>query len=138
MGTTVATNALLERKGTKTAFVVTEGFKDLLVIGNQSRPKMFDLAINRPEILHSKVIEVRERVTLEAWTEQQRPKKIETTADETLIEGITGEIVRVLKPIGMLRQTTCRVNHMQVTYQQKMYFKPDAIWKQRTTRATAL
>lgn len=136
MGTTVATNALLERKGTKTAFVVTEGFKDLLVIGNQSRPKMFDLAINRPEILHSKVIEVRERVTLEAWTEQQRPKKIEMTTDETLIEGITGEIVRVLKPIGMLCQT--RFNHIQFTYHLKMYFKPDAIWKQLTTRATAL
>jgi len=43
MGTTVATNALLERKGEKMALVITKGFKDLLYIGNQSRPKIFDL-----------------------------------------------------------------------------------------------
>ena len=43
MGTTVATNALLERKGVRMALVITEGFKDLLHIGNQSRPKIFDL-----------------------------------------------------------------------------------------------
>lgn len=43
MGTTVATNALLERKGEKMALVITRGFKDLLHIGNQSRPKIFDL-----------------------------------------------------------------------------------------------
>ena len=43
MGTTVATNALLERNGEKTALVITAGFKDLLHIGNQARPKIFDL-----------------------------------------------------------------------------------------------
>lgn len=43
MGTTVATNALLERKGVRMALVITKGFKDLLHIGNQSRPKIFDL-----------------------------------------------------------------------------------------------
>ena len=43
MGTTVATNALLERKGERIALVVTKGFKDLLHIGNQSRPSIFDL-----------------------------------------------------------------------------------------------
>lgn len=43
MGTTVATNALLERKGERVALVINEGFKDLLFIGNQSRPKIFDL-----------------------------------------------------------------------------------------------
>ena len=43
MGTTVATNALLERKGEKMALVITSGFKDLLYIGNQARPKIFDL-----------------------------------------------------------------------------------------------
>ena len=43
MGTTVATNALLERKGERAALLVTAGFKDLLYIGNQSRPKIFDL-----------------------------------------------------------------------------------------------
>lgn len=43
MGTTVATNALLERKGEPMALVINKGFKDLLYIGNQSRPKIFDL-----------------------------------------------------------------------------------------------
>lgn len=43
MGTTVATNALLERKGERMALVINEGFKDLLYIGNQARPKIFDL-----------------------------------------------------------------------------------------------
>ncbi len=43
MGTTVATNALLERKGERIALVITKGFKDLLYIGNQARPKIFDL-----------------------------------------------------------------------------------------------
>lgn len=62
MGTTVATNALLERKGEKTALLVTQGFKDILVIGNQSRPFMFDLSIRRPEVLYSDVFEVHERV----------------------------------------------------------------------------
>jgi 5-oxoprolinase (ATP-hydrolysing) len=45
MGTTVATNALLERKGDRVALVINEGLKDVLLIGNQSRPKIFDLEI---------------------------------------------------------------------------------------------
>ncbi|KAJ8925583.1 hypothetical protein NQ315_009423 [Exocentrus adspersus] len=58
MGTTVATNALLERKGEKMAFVVNKGFKDILLIGNQARPKIFDLNIRRPDILYSEVVEI--------------------------------------------------------------------------------
>lgn len=50
MGTTVATNALLERKGTRHAFLVTKGFKDLIEIGYQSRPRLFDLNISKPEV----------------------------------------------------------------------------------------
>lgn len=46
MGTTVATNALLERKGERMALVITKGFRDLLHIGNQSRPNIFDLVTN--------------------------------------------------------------------------------------------
>lgn len=100
MGTTVATNALLERKGERTAFVVTKGLKDLLHIGNQSRPRLFDLAINKPDVLYSKVIEVSERVTLEAWTESKQPMSLDVTSDCSLVEGVTGEVVRVLEPIG--------------------------------------
>lgn len=55
MGTTVATNALLERKGAKTALIVTKGFKDLLHIGNQTRPFIFDLTMNRAEKIYEKV-----------------------------------------------------------------------------------
>lgn len=57
MGTTVATNALLERKGATTALVTTKGFGDLLTIGYQSRPRLFDLNIRRPEVLYDVVIE---------------------------------------------------------------------------------
>lgn len=58
MGTTVATNALLERKGEKIALVVNKGFKDVLQIGNQARPKIFDLNIRKPSNLYEEVIEV--------------------------------------------------------------------------------
>ncbi len=62
MGTTIATNALLERKGVPTALVVTEGFGDLLYIGDQTRPDIFALEIEKPEPLFSSVVEVKERV----------------------------------------------------------------------------
>ena len=62
MGTTVATNALLERKGEPTLFVTTEGFADVLRIGYQSRPKLFTLRIDLPEMLFDRVIETQERI----------------------------------------------------------------------------
>ena len=62
MGTTVATNALLERAGAKTLFVTTEGFKDALLIGDQARPELFALHIVRPEPLYAGVIEADERL----------------------------------------------------------------------------
>lgn len=43
IGTTIATNALLERKGSRTAFITNKGFKDMLLIGNQTRPDIFDI-----------------------------------------------------------------------------------------------
>ena len=65
IGSTKGTNALLELKGAKTAFVVTKGFKDLLVIGNQARPDIFALNIVRPEPLHSVVVEIKEQIDFE-------------------------------------------------------------------------
>lgn len=62
MGTTVATNALLERKGERTALLITRGFRDLLRIGYQNRPRLFDLEIILPELLYDEVIEVPERI----------------------------------------------------------------------------
>jgi 5-oxoprolinase (ATP-hydrolysing) len=63
MGTTVATNALLERKGEPTALFITRGFRDQLRIGYQNRPRIFDRHIVLPELLYSGVYEVNERVT---------------------------------------------------------------------------
>ncbi|KAL4753744.1 hypothetical protein BDW72DRAFT_201227 [Aspergillus terricola var. indicus] len=82
MGTTVATNALLERKGTKHAFLVTKGFRDLLEIGYQSRPRLFDLSIVKPEVLYSEVPGV-------------------------LIKSSRGDMIRILKSLdeSAVRQT---------------------------------
>ncbi|MGB2496695.1 MAG: hydantoinase/oxoprolinase N-terminal domain-containing protein, partial [Candidatus Puniceispirillaceae bacterium] len=62
MGTTVATNALLERKGDRTLLVVTEGFRDQLRIAYQARPRLFDRHIVLPEMLYERVEEVSERI----------------------------------------------------------------------------
>ncbi|MBO0776266.1 MAG: 5-oxoprolinase, partial [Actinobacteria bacterium] len=63
LGTTVATNALLERTGEPTVLVVTRGFADALRIGYQDRPRIFDRQITRPGMVYSRVIEVTERVS---------------------------------------------------------------------------
>src|SRR6478672_10814828 len=62
MGTTVATNALLERKGEPMVLLVTRGFRDALRIAYQNRPRLFDRNIVLPELLYSQVIETHERV----------------------------------------------------------------------------
>ena len=62
MGTTVATNALLERKGDRTLLVTTQGFRDALRIAYQARPRLFDRHIVLPEMLYERVIEAQERV----------------------------------------------------------------------------
>ncbi|HCE09494.1 MAG TPA: 5-oxoprolinase, partial [Oxalobacteraceae bacterium] len=62
MGTTVATNALLERKGDATALLITKGFRDALRIAYQNRPRLFDRHIVLPELLYDKVVEVEERL----------------------------------------------------------------------------
>ena len=72
MGTTVATNALLERKGERTLLVTTAGFADALRIAYQDRPKLFALHIQRPASLYEQVLEVRERTAkwCNRWTWQ--------------------------------------------------------------------
>ncbi len=62
MGTTVATNALLERKGDRTLLVTTRGFRDALRIAYQARPKLFERHIQLPELLYERVIEAEERI----------------------------------------------------------------------------
>ncbi|TDZ36774.1 Uncharacterized protein C8035_v008756 [Colletotrichum spinosum] len=98
MGTTVATNALLERKGERVALITTKGFRDLLAIGNQSRPNIFDLSVARPEVLFSEVVEVDERITMEDYTEDPESVKTTPTPDDSeLVTAVTGETIRVLK-----------------------------------------
>lgn len=122
LSTTLATNALLERKGEKHALVVTKGFKDLLRIGNQSRPAIFDLAIRKPDVLYSDVVEVDERVTLVGFTsdpnfsqnqmqfasdgsierEYKGVDKPPTSEDDPgqdapIVQGVSGEGVAILK-----------------------------------------
>ncbi len=62
MGTTVATNALLERKGERIALIITRGFRDALRIATQARPRLFDRHIVLPEMLYERVIEAHERI----------------------------------------------------------------------------
>ncbi|HEX5184170.1 MAG TPA: hydantoinase B/oxoprolinase family protein [Allosphingosinicella sp.] len=76
MGTTVATNALLERKGERLALAITRGFGDALRIGYQARPKIFARRIALPEALYEEVIEIDERVTAEGKV--LRPLDLET------------------------------------------------------------
>ena len=89
MGTTVATNALLERKGARSALLVTKGFADILQIGNQDRPRIFDLEIRKPQLLYEAVVEVDERLRI------LRPE--EELPTEPVVEGVTGEKLVVLK-----------------------------------------
>lgn len=94
MGTTISTNALLERNGTKTGLVLTKGFKDILHIGNQSRPDLFDLSVPVPDKLYSEVLEVNERVVLgneKCCLELDKKHSCETTQ--------SGHKVYILKPI---------------------------------------
>ncbi|KFA54547.1 hypothetical protein S40293_08048 [Stachybotrys chartarum IBT 40293] len=94
MGTTVATNALLERKGTKSALLTTAGFRDLLRIGNQARPDIFDLSARRPDVLFEDVVEVDERVI------PSHPRSSEEYLSTfRVVEGITGEKFHVLKEL---------------------------------------
>jgi 5-oxoprolinase (ATP-hydrolysing) len=71
MGTTVATNALLERKGERTLLVITKGFRDALKIGYQARPKIFARHIIKPEMLFERVAEVDERVRADGTVERE-------------------------------------------------------------------
>ncbi|HCO25569.1 MAG TPA: hydantoinase [Gimesia maris] len=65
LGTTRGTNALLTRNGARTAFITTKGFADVLLIGNQDRPRLFDLAIQKPEPLFETALEIEERIDAE-------------------------------------------------------------------------
>ena len=108
IGSTKGTNALLELKGAKTAFVVTKGFKDLLVIGNQTRPDIFALNIIRPKPLHSTVIEIDEQIDFEG--------KIIRNIDLKLIENN----IQTLKNQGVESIAICLKNAYQNNVHEKI------------------
>ncbi|KAF4815179.1 hypotheticall protein [Colletotrichum siamense] len=98
IGTTVATNALLEHKGERFAFLTTKGFKDVCVIGDQSRPKLFDLNIRKPKALHETVVEVDERIVPADYDLNPKPfSKDALASQDGLIRTPSGEFVRVLR-----------------------------------------
>eukprot|EP01135_Chromosphaera_perkinsii_P002592 Nk52_evm108s224 gene=Nk52_evmTU108s224 len=94
MGTTVATNSLLERNGERVALLITKGFSDLLHIGTQARPKIFDLKIEMPDVLYECAVEIDERVQLlsEDEFEKGKPPK-----DKDCHKGTTGEWLTVVQ-----------------------------------------
>uniref|UniRef100_A0A5S6QWQ4 5-oxoprolinase n=1 Tax=Trichuris muris TaxID=70415 RepID=A0A5S6QWQ4_TRIMR len=94
MSSTVATNALLEHKGERTVLAVTSGFKDLLYIGNQSRPNLFDLQVQMMEPLYEDVIEVEERVVLSKEDCRLQEKHPTVTC-------ANGELVEIWKEVNV-------------------------------------
>jgi len=97
MGTTVATNALLERRGSATALVVTRGFADSLSIGYQNRPDIFALDIVKPEPLYARVIEADERITAEGETLRTLDEEaLKTALQQCAAEDITSVAICLL------------------------------------------
>lgn len=104
MGTTVATNALLERDGEKTALFITRGFPDMLKIGTQSRPDMFAIKVRRPPVLYDKVVEVTERVTLHDSISYKRIDEKDVDLglyNDFVVEGLSGERVRIVQELDV-------------------------------------
>lgn len=97
LGTTRATNALLERKGVRTAWITTEGFEDVLAIGNQDRPRLFDLEIRKPVPLYERAVGVIERLNAEG--EVLTPLDEETLKAQ--LEGLRAEGIEALA-VGLL------------------------------------
>src|SRR5262245_39140616 len=89
MGTTVATNALLERKGERTLLLITRGFRDALRIGYQARPKIFARHIIKPEMIYERVFEVDERVRADGSVEKELDlAAVRTELSAALADGI--------------------------------------------------
>ena len=97
MGTTVATNALLERKGERTALLITRGFRDALRIGYQARPDIFAKRIVLPELLYARVEEVSERVRADG-TVEAAPNEAEL---RDVIDALYGDGFRSLAIVFM-------------------------------------
>ena len=89
MGTTVATNALLERQGERTLLLTTKGFRDALRIGYQARPKIFAKHIIKPEMLFERVVEVDERVLADGTIERELDlDAVRAALEQAMADGI--------------------------------------------------
>lgn len=88
LGSTIATNALLEKKGIPFVLIVTKGFKDLLLIGNQQRPQLFKLSISKCPPLYDNVYELDERVILDENGEPKVEKAIEVDEVKKIISKV--------------------------------------------------
>ena len=97
IGTTVATNALLEHKGEPTCLVITRGFRDLLEIGNQARPNIFDLEIKKALNIYANVLEVDERVILAK--SENASKEVDMFPNAKKVQAISGESLLVIKEL---------------------------------------
>lgn len=97
MGTTLATNCALERNGEPCAFITTKGFKDVIAIGDQTRPNIFDLNIRKSPPLYEMVVEIDERITLEDFSEDPLHHVSKPEDNSGTFYGNSGEVVRVLK-----------------------------------------
>jgi N-methylhydantoinase A len=96
-GTTVATNALIQHRGVRTGLITTDGFRDLLEIGRQKRPDLYDLQVDKPEVLVTRDlrIEVPERI------------RYDGTIETKLDEGAVRQAVRALKAAGVQAVAVC-------------------------------
>ncbi|CAN8178986.1 unnamed protein product, partial [Coccothraustes coccothraustes] len=98
MGTTVATNALLQRRGERAALAVTRGFRHLLHIGTQARPRLFDLEVAMPDVLYEEVIEVDERLIPE-----QEDCHLPGSDSWPRVQGVSGVTLLVQRPLDLAR-----------------------------------
>lgn len=127
LGSTKGTNALLERKGARTALLITEGFKDLLYFGNQQRPQLFQLDIPAPPVLPQTIIEVEERIDAEG--EVLRPlklKEIDRLLDELSAREIEAVAVSCMHAYknpaheALLRQHLSRAGYKYVSLSHRL------------------
>lgn len=100
MGTTVGTNALLEKKGDRFLYVTSESLGDVLEIGTQARPDLFDLNVRKPKPLYSAVLEVEERVTIETASDDPNQSAVSPDEKNGVFLTHSGHYIRVLKPLN--------------------------------------
>ncbi|MEX1362509.1 MAG: hydantoinase/oxoprolinase N-terminal domain-containing protein, partial [Nannocystaceae bacterium] len=97
MGTTLGTNALLERKGRPCALAITRGFGDLLEIGDQSRPEIFALPVDKPPPLHTAVLELHARLDPEGQVlEQPEPAELLARLQHLRAQGLRSLAVVIM------------------------------------------